>query len=168
LTDLARTNQFARRQTQTINSDVLPVSPKNYRVQRKADFTFSFNRNTPEASDLYNRLGLAGVGEIIGHTMDANTKRLALFSGIEVKQENGGKDEALVQLAIWLAAGLDNIKRLSNLGHKRPYRAGEFKATVGWTVIGHDWHTYVAYTATQDGRDTFVGALASRFCTSIS
>ncbi|KAF2633280.1 hypothetical protein BU25DRAFT_355489 [Macroventuria anomochaeta] len=153
-----------RRQTQTINPDVLPVTPKNYRVQRKADFTFSFHRNTPEASDLYNRLGLAGVGETIGQTTDANTKRLALFSGIEVKQENGGKDEALVQLAIWLAAGLENTRRLGDLGQEQPYTAGDLKPTVGWTVIGHDWHTYIAYMASRDGRDTFVRAPYLQFC----
>lgn len=147
-----------RRQTQTINPDVLPVTPKNCRIQRKADFTFSFHRNDPEASDLYNRLGLAGVGETASHTLDANTKRLALFSGIEVKQENGGKDEALVQLAIWLAAGLENVRRLGDIGHERPCTVGDLKPTVGWTVIGHDWHTYIAYMASENGRDVFVGA----------
>ena len=72
-----------RRQTQAINPDLLPVTPKSYRVQRKADFTFSFHRNTPEIPDLYNKLSLAGVGETIGQTTDANTKRQALFSGIK-------------------------------------------------------------------------------------
>lgn len=142
-------------QTQTINPDVLPVTPKNYRVQRKADFTFSFDRNAPEVSRLYSRLNLAGLSETISQTMDANTKRLALFSGIEVKQENGGKDEALVQLAIWLAAGLESLRRLGELGQKRPYMAQELCPTVGWTVIGHDWHTYIAYMATQDGQNSF-------------
>jgi len=88
--------------------------------------------------------------------MDANTKRLALFSGIEVKQENGGKDEALAQLAIWLSAGLENVRRLGELGQKRQYLGEELRPTVGWTVIGHDWHTYIAYRASKDGRDTFV------------
>lgn len=142
-------------QTQTINPHILPITPKNYRVQRKADYTFSFHRNTPQVSDLYNKLNLAGLGDTISQTMDANTKRLALFSGIEVKQENGGKDEALVQLAIWLAAGLENLRRLGELGQKRPYLCKELHPTVGWTVIGHDWHTYIAYMANQDGRDTF-------------
>lgn len=90
--------------------------------------------------------------------MDANTKRLALFSGIEVKQENGGKDEALAQLAIWLAAGLENVRRLGELGQKRQYLAEELRPTVGWTVIGHDWHMYIAYRANQHGRDTLVSA----------
>ena len=91
--------------------------------------------------------------------MDANTKRLALFSGIEVKQENGGKDEALVQLAIWLAAGSENLRRLSELGRQEVLPAEEDRPIVGWTVIGHDWHTYIAYRANRDGQDTFVSML---------
>jgi hypothetical protein len=137
---------------------VLPITPKNYRVQRKADFTFSFHRNTPEVSDIYNDLALAGLGDTISQTTDANTKQLALFSGIEVKQENGGKDEALVQLAIWLAAGLENVKRLNSLGQGRSCMTRELRPTVGWTVIGHDWHTYISYMASEGGRDTFVGS----------
>lgn len=132
-----------------------PLRQKNYRIQRKADYAFSFHRNTPQVSDLYNKLNLAGKGDRISQTMDANTRRLALFSGIEVKQENGGKDEALAQLAIWLAAGLENLRRLSKLGRKQPHLDEELHPTVGWTVIGHDWYTYIAYRANQDGRDTF-------------
>ncbi|KAH8710129.1 hypothetical protein GQ44DRAFT_742923 [Phaeosphaeriaceae sp. PMI808] len=145
-------------QTQTINPDVLPATPKNYRIQRKADYAFSFHRNAPHVSDLYDKLYLAGLGDRISQTMDANTKRLALFSGIEVKQENGGKDEALAQLAIWLAAGLENVRRLGELGQKRQYPGEEVRPTVGWTVIGHDWHMYIAYRANQNGRDTLVSA----------
>jgi len=137
-----------------INPDMLPITPKNYRVQRKADYAFSFHRNTPHVSEIYDKLYLAGLGDTISHTMDANTKRLSLFSGIEVKQENGGKDEALAQLAIWLVAGLENVRRLGEIGQKRRYLGEELSPTVGWTVIGHDWHTYIAHRANQDGRDT--------------
>lgn len=142
-------------QTQAINPEMLPITPKNYRIQRKADYTFSFHRNNADAYELYDRLHLAGLGDMISQTTDANTKRLALFSGIEVKQENGGKDEALAQLAIWLAAGLENVRRLGEIGQKRKYLGGELCPTVGWTIVGHDWHTYIAYRANQDGRDIF-------------
>jgi len=144
------------RQTQAINPKVLPVTPKNYRVQKKADYTFSFHRNSPQISDLYDQLYLKGLGDRISQTTDANTKRLALFSGIEVKQENGGKDEALAQLAIWLAAGLENVRRLGELSQRQQSLGEELHPVVGWTVIGHDWHTYIAYRVNQGGRDTFV------------
>lgn len=85
--------------------------------------------------------------------MDTSTKRLALFSGIEVKTENGGKDEALVQLAIWLCAGLEILRRLSESGQRG---LEELFPTVGWTVIGHDWHTYIAYMSEEQSKPTFV------------
>lgn len=145
---------------------MLPITPKNYRVQRKADYTFAFHRNNEQVSELYNKLHLVGLGDMISQTMDANTKRLALFSGIEVKQENGGKDEALAQLAIWLAAGLENVRRLAEIGQKRQFSVEELRPTVGWTIIGHDWHTYIAHRVHQDGRDTFVSisAQAVAYC----
>ncbi|KAF7857328.1 hypothetical protein EAF04_009569 [Stromatinia cepivora] len=140
-------------QTQTINPDLVPITPKNYRIQRKTDYTFSFHRNTPEVSDLYDKLILTGLDHMISQTTDASMKRVALFSGIEVKQENGGKDEALIQLAIWLAAGLWNIRKLGELGQKQPYLCKELHPMVGWTVIGHDWYTYIVYMGDQNGQD---------------
>lgn len=139
-------------QTQTINPDVLPVTPQKNRLQRKADYTFSFHRATPEVSSLYNQLDQAGFGYPVSQTMDTSTKRLALFSGIEVKTENGGKDEALVQLAIWLCAGLEILRRLSESGQRG---LEELFPTVGWTVIGHDWHTYIAYMSEEQSKPTF-------------
>jgi hypothetical protein len=144
------------RQSQVINSELLPIMPKNYRVQKKADYAFSFHRNTPHVSELYNKLGLAGVGDSISQTIDAGTKRMALFSGMEVKQENGGKDEALAQLATWLAAGLENLRKLGDSSRKMPFSCDELHPVVGWTVIGHDWHTYIAYRTSRNGGDTLV------------
>jgi hypothetical protein len=39
-------------------------------------------------------------GQAISQTTDAFTKSVALFSGIEAKQSNGGSQEALAQLSI--------------------------------------------------------------------
>ncbi|CAD6442215.1 1ef9a539-42cc-4dd9-89f6-13898e29da70 [Sclerotinia trifoliorum] len=142
-------------QTQTINPDLAPITPMKYRVQKKTDYTFSFHPNTPEMSQLYENLILAGLQNRISQTTDVNTGSLALFSGIEVKPENGGKDEALLQLAIWLAAGLQNTRILGETGQNRPYLCDELHPMVGWTVIGHDWHMYIAYMDNQNGRDTF-------------
>ncbi|KAK3216149.1 hypothetical protein GRF29_8g2368657 [Pseudopithomyces chartarum] len=142
-------------QTQAINPEVLPITPKNYRVQKKADYAFSFHHNAPQISDLYDQLYLEGLGDRISHTTDANTNRLALFSGIDVKQENGGKNEALAQLAIWLAAGLESVRRLGELGQEQQYLVEELHPVVRWTVISHDWYTYIAYRVNQGGRDTF-------------
>ncbi|OCK75633.1 hypothetical protein K432DRAFT_397107 [Lepidopterella palustris CBS 459.81] len=78
---------------------------------------------------------------VIGCTADNRTGRVVLFSGIEVKRESGSKDEALSQLAIWLCAGLESHRQLAE------YPAEHLLPVVGWTVVGHDWHMYIAYRA---------------------
>ena len=45
----------------------------------------AFHSDNAHVSELYDRLSLAGLGDTIRQTTDATTKRLALFSGIEVK-----------------------------------------------------------------------------------
>ncbi|KAM3068374.1 hypothetical protein ACMFMG_009512 [Clarireedia jacksonii] len=74
----------------------------------------------------------------------------ALFSGIEVKPGNGGNDEALIQLAVWFAAGLQNLRRFGELDERPPE---DLYPTVGWTVIGHDWYTYIVYTTQGNEKD---------------
>jgi hypothetical protein len=45
-------------------------------------------------------ISLGGHGYQISQTTDAFTKRGLLFSGMEVKSDDGGKKEELAQLAI--------------------------------------------------------------------
>ncbi|OAL45923.1 hypothetical protein IQ07DRAFT_207317 [Pyrenochaeta sp. DS3sAY3a] len=139
-----------------INSEMLPITRKNDRIRGKADYAFSFHRGNVHASELYDRFHLAGLGYRISHVTDAYTGQVALFSGIEVREENGGKNEALVQLAVWLSAGLENVRRLGEMGHKRKYLGEELRPMVGWTIIGHDWHTCIASRADKNGRDVCV------------
>ncbi|OCK81060.1 hypothetical protein K432DRAFT_381661 [Lepidopterella palustris CBS 459.81] len=145
---------MSQRQTQPIRPDVLPLSLKSSsRLQRKADYTFSFCGDAVSA--IYDRLEATGTDRNIGHTIDSWTSRLALFSGIEVKREGGSKDEALTQLAIWLCAGLENHRKLA----KCP--AEDLLPVVGWTVVGHDWHLYIAYRALNHrGLDTVVRGIS--------
>lgn len=42
----------------------------------------------------------------VSHTTDNFTSRTVLFSGIEVKPENGDQKEAELQMGIWMAASL--------------------------------------------------------------
>jgi len=75
---------------------------------------------------------------------DAYTEKLALFAGVEVKMSGAGDLEAKVQLALWMAAGLQCREQLLQ-------KAGEEKTTMdkvplfGWTVVGHQWDLYVGY-----------------------
>jgi hypothetical protein len=51
---------------------------------------------------------------VVSHTTDNCTQRLGLFSGIEVKPENGDLKEAELQITIWMAA---NLRKKMELGH---------------------------------------------------
>ena len=98
-------------------------------------------------------------GQAISQTADAFTKRVALFSGVEAKQSNGGNQEAIAQLGIWLAAGLKKNQRLAERTRGRDsFRVEELRPTVGWTVVGHDWHTYIAFRGVFKGQDRVVSA----------
>ncbi|OCK76524.1 hypothetical protein K432DRAFT_462906 [Lepidopterella palustris CBS 459.81] len=134
-------------QSQSIRTNVLPVSL--IRSNKKTDFTFSFQGNA--VSPIYHRLKAAGINENIGHTIDACTSRFALFSGIEVKREGGSTEEALAELAIWLCAGLESHRQLAEC------TAENLLPVVGWTVVGPEWRTYMAYRAlNQNGVETTV------------
>ncbi|GAB1194375.1 hypothetical protein APSETT444_003620 [Aspergillus pseudonomiae] len=106
--------------------------------------------------DIYDALVRAGAGGALSQTMDSSMKRRLLFSGLEVKNENGGKDEALAQLATWIAAGMENTRKLwgQSSEEERPYC--DLPPMVGWTVVGHDWHTWVTFGATKNGTDRLV------------
>ncbi|KAE8347017.1 hypothetical protein BDV24DRAFT_53115 [Aspergillus arachidicola] len=99
-------------QTQTINPELLPIMPKIHRVQKKCDYAFYFHEDTQQVSDLYDALTCAGAGDVLSQTTDSHTKRRLLFSGLEVKHKNGGKDEAPAQLATWIVAGMKNTRKL--------------------------------------------------------
>ncbi|OGM50938.1 hypothetical protein ABOM_000522 [Aspergillus bombycis] len=141
-------------QSQTINPELLPIMPNNYRVQKKCDYAFSFHRNTQQVSDLYGALTCTGAGGALSQTMDSNTKRWLLFSGLAVKHENGGKDEALAQLATWIAAGMENTRKLWSRSSEEVHPYCDLPPMVGWTVVGHDWHTWVTFGATDNGTDS--------------
>jgi len=100
-------------------------------------------------------VSLGGLGHTISQTTDAYTKCIALFSGLEVKQSNGVNTEALAQLSIWLTAGLEKT-RLLGASSGQTSRIDQLQPMIGWTVIGHDWHTYIAFRAIHEGQDRVV------------
>lgn len=72
---------------------------------RKTDFGFSYSYLDPRFAALYTQL--EGTEDMhVSHTLDNFTSNVALFSGIEVKRENGDQKEAELQTGIWMAASL--------------------------------------------------------------
>jgi hypothetical protein len=133
--------------------------PNKARVSKKVDYALAFSTRREDVFSIYERVSLGGLGHTISQTTDAYTKRIALFSGLEVKQSNGGNTEALAQLSIWLTAGLEKTRLLSALSGRSSV-IDELRPMMGWTVIGHDWHTYIAFRAIHEGQDRVVGKLS--------
>lgn len=75
---------------------------------------------------------------------------------MEVKSDDGGKKEALAQLAIWLAAGLEKIRQLGEqVKGEGKDPADWLLPNIGLTIIGHDWYIYLAYKAGNEVVRTF-------------
>ena len=81
---------------------------------RKTDFCFSYSYFDPHFTELYTQLA-AAKAPVVSHTSDNCTQRLGLFSGIEVKPENGDLKEAELQITIWMAASLRKKMELGRL-----------------------------------------------------
>ncbi len=90
--------------------------------------------------------------------MDAFTRRIPLVGGIEVKVSGGNAVEALVQLSIWSAAGLEKIRLLRDEhlnklaatsdqtgGQSALVEKDELLPFLGWTIVGHDWKLYIMW-----------------------
>jgi hypothetical protein len=99
------------RQSQSINPQYLSriphpsTSSKDRCLARKTDFCFSYSYLNPRFCELYKQLEAANAMPV-SHTTDNFTSRTLLFSGIEVKPENGDLKEAELQMSIWMAASL--------------------------------------------------------------
>ncbi|KAK3172316.1 hypothetical protein OEA41_005637 [Lepraria neglecta] len=152
-------------------------------ISKKADLAWTFSRKHPEVAPLYQRLSLAGQGTSLSHLMDPYTSKLAVYNGFEIKKTAGSEDESLAQLAIFLACLLRNMKdlrrRAQRKGGNTLVREGRAKATtplddsgsgpaaqenrdnehievlpvLGWTIVGHHWSTYIAWSSPEDGEN---------------
>ncbi|CAN9171321.1 unnamed protein product [Alternaria alternata] len=172
-------------QSQSIQSSYLstvsePTSASpNRRVAltRKTDFCFSYSCFDPQFAGLYTQL--AAKTPVVSHTSDNCTQRLALFSGIEVKPENGDPKEAELQISIWMAASLRKKMELARLAFptsdlpSTPDDATD-SATISTdkglttfqsshllepaiTIIGNEHKIYYAYPSSLKGDVTVLG-----------
>ncbi|KAF1363471.1 hypothetical protein EJ07DRAFT_173284 [Lizonia empirigonia] len=108
-------------QSQSINPQYLSrisssSSSKDRCLTRKTDFCFSYSYLNPHFCELYKQLEAAKAMPV-SHTTDNFTSRTFLFSGIEVKPENGDLKEAQVQMCVWMAASLRKKIELAKSFH---------------------------------------------------
>lgn len=73
---------------------------------------------------------------------DAYTSTVPLVCGIEVKEPGGDYNEAIMQLGIWSAAGLEKVR---GLGGRTADGTAAGEPFLGWTVVGHEWRLHIAW-----------------------
>jgi len=82
---------------------------------------------------------------MLSQTEDATLGHMALMLALEAKSLDGTYNDASIQLAIWLAAGLEKMRELASL----PIIDDEIQDDrlmpfVGLTVVGHQWELHIA------------------------
>ncbi|KAL3439698.1 hypothetical protein BJX65DRAFT_93587 [Aspergillus insuetus] len=84
--------------SQQIDPSLLPRSKIALsKISKKVDYALSFTCRDASVRGFYDKISLGGHGYQISQTTDAFTKRILLFSGMEIKSDDGGKKEALAQ-----------------------------------------------------------------------
>ncbi|KAF2254344.1 hypothetical protein BU26DRAFT_136771 [Trematosphaeria pertusa] len=160
------------------------VPTKERHLFRKTDFCFSYSYLDLHFRRLYNWLEEANAIHV-SHTTDNFTSRAFLFSGIEVKPENGNQKEAELQMGIWMAASLRKKMELarrasfgipvsesesasnSGVSHdsneiKNPDNNADDPSITALlepalTIIGHEHKIYYAYPSSATGDITILG-----------
>lgn len=179
LTSILRQSQSIQARYLSTVPEPSPSSPrKRVALTRKTDFCFSYSYCDSHFANLYAQLAAAKM-HVVSHTSDNCTQRLGLFSGIEVKPENGDLKEAELQITIWMAASLRKKMELARLAFPMsdvPLTLGtqaDNAATVNdkvvanvspmhllepaLAIIGNEHKVYYAYPTSTAGDVTLLG-----------
>ncbi|KAF1364339.1 hypothetical protein EJ07DRAFT_172340 [Lizonia empirigonia] len=126
----------------TIPAPTMTDSTRRKPIDRKIDYIFSYSHRHSAISALYKKLDAASNREI-GHTLDAFTKRTALFSGIEVKSASGDHTEAELQMSIGISASLHKKEELTQMAQIPIDPTTMVEPAL--TIVGHEHSVYYAY-----------------------
>ncbi|KAK2626207.1 hypothetical protein QTJ16_004469 [Diplocarpon rosae] len=144
-------------QTQTVLPELHPQHV-SLSFEKKADLAFSFSPKHPIVRETIAPIHRNRPSVALSQMTDSYTRTVPLVCGIEVKEKGGDYNEAVLQLAVWCAAGLEAVQGLWELACSGAANAGPdvreggggddedpLPPFVGWTVIGHDWKFHVAW-----------------------
>ncbi|WEW59060.1 hypothetical protein PRK78_004528 [Emydomyces testavorans] len=143
-------------------ASLIPVFRGEPVAFKKVDFAIVFSGDEPELGRLYTRVTQRHDAVQLSQTEDPGIGHFCQFAAIEVKSPDGSYYGASVQLAIWLAAGLEKTRQLKELA-----TASETAPTttetpllpyVGIAVVGHVWNLHLA-SKTADGTVEIYGPL---------
>ncbi|KAH7304368.1 hypothetical protein BKA65DRAFT_521431 [Rhexocercosporidium sp. MPI-PUGE-AT-0058] len=139
-------------QTQSIKPSLIPRHT-HLSFDKKADLALFFS---PKKHDAIRRVYERRPGLALSHMMDACTSQRPVACGLEVKEQGGDYNVAVMQLGIWCAASLELVQTLFKEGGAGQGRSRTLRPMVGWTVVGHDWKLHIAWKA-DNGSVTLVG-----------
>lgn len=122
-------------QSQAIDRQFLPrfQSAPGY-CDRRTDLAVAFHPHHAEYGSL--RQAVCQVGLPLSHMKDAYSSTVALAHPVEIKAANGNAEEAQLQLAVFHASASVFLQRVPQ------------PPMLGWTVIGHKWTLFIAWTTT--------------------
>jgi len=149
-------------QTQSIDAAFLPKHASQS-FAKKADLALAFSSDHPAVAIATEPVHKAHPDISLSQMTDAYTSTVPLVCCLEVKERGGDYNEAITQLGIWCAAGLERLRGLRALG-RNDQEDKELPPFLGWTVVGHDWKFHISWKDT-DGNMVmfpFPSALRSR------
>jgi hypothetical protein len=136
------------RQTQAIEQALLPTID-TIPVAKKADLAILLSRLHPDVKLMKDKIATEhGPRFTLSQLTDAWTCAVPQVCGFEIKAANGDAEEASLQLAVFLAAGITKNRRLADIRRAmHPESQTPFKPRpmVGWTVVRHGWHFHMAW-----------------------
>lgn len=106
----------------------------------------------------YRAFSDAHPGVSLSPMQDAYTRSIMLSCAAEIKEPSGDQGEAAIQLAVFQSASLAKLHELT--ADRSSFVPGgrppcELPALLGWTIIGHEWKSYITYATP----DSIVSAL---------
>jgi hypothetical protein len=93
---------------------VLPDAPIPF--TKKADLALAFCPHHPQVETVLYDVHRNQPGMGLSQMTDAYTSTVVLACGIEVKETGGDYNEAVMQLGVWCAAGLEKIRSMIKVG----------------------------------------------------
>jgi hypothetical protein len=138
-------------QTQSIDPAFLPQHASQS-FAKKADLALAFSSDHPTVATAIEPVHKTNPDMALSQMTDAYTSTVPLVCCLEVKERGGDYNEAIIQLGIWCAAGLERLRGLWTLSRSDSGRdlgedqeQEELPPFLGWTVVGHDWKFHISW-----------------------
>jgi len=132
-------------QTQSVDPTFLPKHISQS-FAKKADLALAFSCDHPSVAAAIEPVQKANPDLCLSQMTDAYTSTVPLACCLEVKEGGGDYNEAILQLGIWCAAGLERLRGLRTLAESDSGSdLEELPPFLGWTVVGHDWKFHISW-----------------------